>query len=70
MSFLFFFFLSLRSVQTTILSLHSASVYSTRSVSETLLSLVKQGLKYYPQYFPWLRLNGEIEFGELNETYI
>ncbi|XP_037037569.1 integrator complex subunit 8 [Bradysia coprophila] len=47
-------------------SISNASVYSIRSVSETLSSLVKQGLKYYPQYFPWLRLNGEIEFANEN----
>ncbi|KAJ6650141.1 Integrator complex subunit 8, partial [Pseudolycoriella hygida] len=47
-------------------SISNASVYNIRLVSETLLNLVKQGLKYYPQHCPWLRLNGEIEFANEN----
>lgn len=44
---------------------YSATAYSIRTVSETLSHLIKQALSYYPQHIPWIRLNGELEFGNL-----
>lgn len=47
--------------QSNHLFIFSANGYNSRAVSETLRSLIQQSLIYYPNYIPWIKLNGDFE---------
>lgn len=38
-------------------------MYNTRTVGEYLFQLLTQALKYYPNNVSWLRLMGDLNFG-------
>lgn len=47
------------------LHIFSANSYNSTSVNELLSEMVTYALKEYPGNVPWLRLMGDINFGEL-----
>lgn len=47
-------------------SISNVNGYNIRSVSEALIQLLKIGLKLYPSTVAWLRLLGDLEFGNGN----
>lgn len=44
------------------LSISNVNGYNVKSVSETLLQLLKLGLKLYPCHVSWIKLQGDLEF--------
>jgi integrator complex subunit 8 len=48
------------------LSISNANGYNIKSVSELLLQLLKLGLKMFPANVSWVRLLGDLEFGNGN----